>query len=68
MERYRHINIIRKPNGKLRNWKEYNILAKYERNCDVADYNFPCDEARDIKNNEERERVQKRVQKIGETP
>lgn len=33
MEHFKYVNIIRKPNGKLRDWEEYDILSRYEIEC-----------------------------------
>lgn len=35
MDNFKYINIIRKPDGRLREWEEYNCLAYYERACDL---------------------------------
>ena len=35
MEHFRYINTMRKPNGELRDWKEHDLLTKYECNVDL---------------------------------
>ena len=34
MHHFKYVNIIRNPNGTLRDWNEHNFLCMVERNCD----------------------------------
>lgn len=33
MTHYKYVNVVRRPDGSLRPWEEYNALSKYEDNC-----------------------------------
>lgn len=55
MQHFRYINTIRRPDGSLRPWGEYDKLSRYEDNCnDVRrdDYSYK-NEATRIKNIED---------------
>lgn len=53
MAHFRYINHIRKPDGTLRPWKEYDILAKSEHDLNRGRYKVRCGrEAEEIKDKE----------------
>lgn len=36
MQHFRYVDIIRRPDGTLRPWKEHDILARYDAYCNEA--------------------------------
>lgn len=65
MRLFQYIDVVRTLDNKLRSWKSYDVLSKYEE-----DMNFNRgsprhqDQAEAIKYREKRSRFQKRVQKV----
>lgn len=45
---YRYIDPIKKPNGKLRDWEEYNLLTKIESQGDHTAFEWTVWEEREM--------------------
>lgn len=39
-EYFKYVDVIRRPNGKLRDWEEHDILVKLENELDGSAYSY----------------------------